>query len=245
MLLSPEGPAAEQKHRTPLSLPQALERAFLPQSTLETTAHSVACPLATRSPAHRPPKQQVRTKTRTRVEEPRDRRSKASRIQRARSSGGQSGGPALPLRQLEAAIWRRWGCVRLRRRGRERLQPQKSKWRGTERCPKQGQKRAGAAAAMPRKTAASHALGHAALACGNAACGKALAPAAAAVLQARPFCCKACQVGDPAAPAAHSAPFASAHSPAPAPAPPGLPAFPRASAGTVAGHAPMALEHWL
>jgi hypothetical protein len=167
VLLSPEGPAAEQKHRTPLSLPQALERAFLPQSTLETTAHSVACPLATRSPAHRPPKQQVRAKTRTRVEEPRDRRSKASRIQRARSSGGQSGGPALPLRQLEAAIWRRWGCVRLRRRGRERLQPQKSKWRGTERCPKQGQKRAEAAAAMPRKTAASHALGHAALACAS------------------------------------------------------------------------------
>ena len=29
-----------------------------------------------------------------------------------------------------------------------------------------------------------------------------------------------CQVGDPAAPAAHSAPFASAHSPAPAPVPP-------------------------
>ena len=29
---------------------------------------------------------------------------------------------------------------------------------------------------MPRKTAASHAPGHAALACGNTACGKALGP---------------------------------------------------------------------
>ena len=39
---------------------------------------------------------------------------------------------------------------------------------------KPGQKRAGAA--MPRKTAATPAAGAAALACGNAACGKALAP---------------------------------------------------------------------
>jgi len=245
VLLSPEGPAAEQKHRTPLSLPQALERAFLPQSTLETTAHSVACPLATRSPAHRPPKQQVRAKTRTRVEEPRDRRSKASRIQRARSSGGQSGGPALPLRQLEAAIWRRWGCVRLRRRGRERLQPQKSKWRGTERCPKQGQKRAGAAAAMPRKTAASHALGHAALAGGNAACGKALAPAAAAVLQARPFCSRRARWETRPPPPRTARRSRLLTHPRPILPPPGLPPPPRARAGTVAGHAPMALEHWL
>ena len=80
------------------------------------------------------------------------------------------------------------------------------------------------------------------VACGNAACGKALAPPLlqCSKCKAEAYCCKACQVGDPAAPAAHSAPFASAHPPASAPFP--LPAPPRASAGTVAGNAPMALE---
>ena len=38
--------------------------------------------------------------------------------------------------------------------------------------------------------------------------------------KAEAYCCKACQVGDPGAPAAHSAPYASARSPAPAPFPP-------------------------
>ena len=48
----------------------------------------------------------------------------------------------------------------------------------------------------------------AALACGNAACGKALAPPLlqCSKCKAEAYCCKACQVGDPAAPAAHRAP---------------------------------------
>ena len=50
----------------------------------------------------------------------------------------------------------------------------KSKWQVERLCTKQGQKRAGAE--MTRKTAASPAPVHAALACGNAACGKALGP---------------------------------------------------------------------
>ena len=61
--------------------------------------------------------------------------------------------------------------------------------------------------------------GAAALACGNAACGKALAPPLlqCSKCKGEAYCCKACQVGDPGAPAAHSAP-----SMAPA-APPGKP----------------------
>ena len=48
----------------------------------------------------------------------------------------------------------------------------------------------------------------AALACGNAACGKALAPPLlqCSKCKAAAYCCKACQVGDPAAPAALRAP---------------------------------------
>ena len=66
------------------------------------------------------------------------------------------------------------------------------------------------------------AAGAAALACGNAACGKALAPPLlqCSKCKGEAYCCKACQVGDPGAPAAHSAPYASARSPAPAPFPP-------------------------
>jgi len=66
------------------------------------------------------------------------------------------------------------------------------------RSSKQGQKRAGAA--KPRKTAASPAPGHTALACGNAACGKALGPPLLQCFKckAEAYCCKACQVGDPA-----------------------------------------------
>ena len=58
--------------------------------------------------------------------------------------------------------------------------------------------------------------------CGNAACSKALAPPLlqCSKCKAEAYCCKACQVRDPPAPAAHSAPYASAHSPAPAPVPP-------------------------
>ena len=50
--------------------------------------------------------------------------------------------------------------------------------------------------------------GGAALACGNAACGKALAPPLlqCSKCKGEAYCCKACQVGDPAAPAAHRAP---------------------------------------
>ena len=57
-------------------------------------------------------------------------------------------------------------------------------------------------AAMSKKAA-----GAAALACGNAACGKALAPPLlqCSKCKAEAYCCKACQVGDPAAPAAHRA----------------------------------------
>ena len=103
---------------------------------------------------------------------------------------------------------------------------------------RQGQKRAGAA--KPRKTAASPAPGHAALACGNAACGKALGPP---LLQC--FKCKAelllqgvpgGRPGRPRPRRAQRAPFASAHPPAHAPVPPAC--TPRTSAGTVAGHAP-------
>ena len=56
--------------------------------------------------------------------------------------------------------------------------------------------------------AATPAAGVAALACGNAACGKALAPPLlqCSKCKAEAYCCKACQVGDPAAPAAHRAP---------------------------------------
>ena len=70
--------------------------------------------------------------------------------------------------------------------------------------------------------AATPAAGVAALACGNAACGKALAPPLlqCSKCKGEAYCCKTCQVGDPAAPAAHSAPYASARSPAPAPFPP-------------------------
>ena len=52
----------------------------------------------------------------------------------------------------------------------------------------------------------------AALACGNASCGKALAPPLlqCSKCKGEAYCCKACQVGDPGAPAAHSAPYASA-----------------------------------
>ena len=52
--------------------------------------------------------------------------------------------------------------------------------------------------------AATPAAGVAALACGNAACGKALAPPLlqCSKCKAEAYCCKACQVGDPAAPAA-------------------------------------------
>ena len=73
-----------------------------------------------------------------------------------------------------------------------------------------------------KAAAATPAAGVAALACGNAACGKALAPPLlqCSKCKAEAYCCKACQVGDPAAPAAHSAPYASARSPAPAPFPP-------------------------
>ena len=81
-------------------------------------------------------------------------------------------------------------------------------------------------AAMPPKRAAKPAPGAAAaLACGNAACGKTLAPPLlqCSKCKAEAYCCKACQVGDPAA---HRAPAArapaSAHSPAPSPRPPCL-----------------------
>ena len=50
--------------------------------------------------------------------------------------------------------------------------------------------------------AATPAAGVAALACGNAACGKALAPPLlqCSKCKGEAYCCKACQVGDPAAP---------------------------------------------
>ena len=57
-------------------------------------------------------------------------------------------------------------------------------------------------AAMSKKAAAAAtpAAGGAALACGNAACGKALAPPLlqCSKCKAEAYCCKACQVGDPA-----------------------------------------------
>ena len=58
--------------------------------------------------------------------------------------------------------------------------------------------------------AATPAAGGAALACGNAACGKALAPPLlqCSKCKGEAYCCKACQVGDPGATAAHSAPYA-------------------------------------
>ena len=50
--------------------------------------------------------------------------------------------------------------------------------------------------------AATPAAGGAALACGNAACGKALAPPLlqCSKCKGEAYCCKACQVGDPACP---------------------------------------------
>ena len=50
--------------------------------------------------------------------------------------------------------------------------------------------------------AATPAAGVAALACGNAACGKALVPPLlqCSKCKAEAYCCKACQVGDPACP---------------------------------------------
>ena len=50
--------------------------------------------------------------------------------------------------------------------------------------------------------AATPAAGVAALACGNAACGKALAPPLlqCSKCKGEAYCCKACQVGDPACP---------------------------------------------
>jgi len=63
---------------------------------------------------------------------------------------------------------------------------------------------------MSKKTAAAAAPapGPAAIACGNAACGKALAPPLlqCSKCKAEAYCCKACQVGDPTAPATHRAP---------------------------------------
>jgi len=60
--------------------------------------------------------------------------------------------------------------------------------------------------AMSKKAAAvaTPAAGGAALACGNAACGKALTPPLlqCSKCKAEAYCCKACQVGDPGAPAA-------------------------------------------
>ena len=74
--------------------------------------------------------------------------------------------------------------------------------------------------------AATPAAGVAALACGNAACGKALTPPLlqCSKCKGEAYCCKACQVGDPAAPPrtarrtrllAHPRPL-----PSPLPAPP-------------------------
>ena len=74
---------------------------------------------------------------------------------------------------------------------------------------------------MSKKAAAAATLaaGNARLACGNAECRKTLAPPLlqCSKCKGEAYCCKACQVGDPAAPAAHRAP-----SMAPA-APPGKP----------------------
>ena len=57
---------------------------------------------------------------------------------------------------------------------------------------------------MSKKAAAAYtpAAGNARLACGNAACGKALAPPLlqCSKCKAEAYCCKACQVGDPACP---------------------------------------------
>ena len=55
---------------------------------------------------------------------------------------------------------------------------------------------------------ATPADGSAALACGNAECRKALAPPLlqCSKCKAEAYCCKACQVGHPAAPATHRAP---------------------------------------
>ena len=55
---------------------------------------------------------------------------------------------------------------------------------------------------MRKKTAVKPAPGGAALACGNAACGKALAPPLlqCSKCKTEAYCCKACQVGGPAAP---------------------------------------------
>ena len=92
---------------------------------------------------------------------------------------------------------------------------------------------------MPKKTAvaATPAPGPAALACGNGACGKALAPPLlqCSKCKAEAYCGKACQVGDPATPATHCAPHASARSPALAPVPPAASPC-RQTAAWKAGH---------
>ena len=62
---------------------------------------------------------------------------------------------------------------------------------------------------MPKKTAVAAPAPAAggALVRGNSACGQALAPPPLqfSKCKAEAYCCKACQVGDPAAPAAHRA----------------------------------------
>jgi hypothetical protein len=65
---------------------------------------------------------------------------------------------------------------------------------------------------MPNQTAAAAAptpaLAATTLACGNSACGKALAPPLlqCSKCKGEAYCCKACQVEDPSARAPHSAP---------------------------------------
>ena len=63
---------------------------------------------------------------------------------------------------------------------------------------------------MPKKTAvnADTPAAGGALVCGNSACGQALAPPLlqCSKCKAEAYCCKACQVGHPAAPATHRAP---------------------------------------
>jgi hypothetical protein len=64
---------------------------------------------------------------------------------------------------------------------------------------------------MPKKTAAAtKPAAAAALACGYAACRKALVPPLlqCSKCKAAAYCCKACQVGDPAVPVKHRAPHA-------------------------------------
>ena len=71
---------------------------------------------------------------------------------------------------------------------------------------------------MPPKIAAKPAPGAAALTCGNAPCGKELVPPLLRCSQckAEAYCCKACQVREPAAPASatstpHARPRLLAH----------------------------------